>query len=175
MASVSPRWAALPVGLGAVLRDARVTAGLSRDALAALVGTSAHTIQCIEGERRPPSVEVAERLCAALALDPWHAALLMAVAVDTATLRTRRGVRHVHARGTPVPVAVSERIATERAAGRSWAAIARSLNEDQVPTAERRRWWASSVSRVVAAQAPLSVPPPTLARQDQRKGRDAQR
>ncbi|MHC3471218.1 helix-turn-helix domain-containing protein [Streptomyces sp. 7R007] len=158
-----------------MLHTARLDAGLSRDALAHAIGASAHTVGCLERERRPPSEEVAERLCTALSLDAWRSAVLLASAVDTAQLRTRRGVRHVNRRGTPPPLAVRERITAERAAGRSWAAIARGLNTDGVPTAERGQWWASSVSRAAVAQPPLSVPPPTLARQDQRKVPDAQR
>lgn len=148
----SPRWPPLPYGLGAMLHAARLDAGLSRDTLAATIGTSAHTVACLEQERRPPSKGVAERLCNALSLDPWRSALLAAFAVDTAQLRTRRGVRHVNPRGTPPSPAIRERILSERATGRSWAAIAASLNADQIPPTERGRWWASSVSRTAAAR-----------------------
>src|SRR5271167_682314 len=54
--------------------------------------------------------------------------------------------------GRPVslPVAVRKRIASERKAGRSLAAIADSLNEEQVPTAQSgRRWWPSTVRAVL--------------------------
>jgi DNA invertase Pin-like site-specific DNA recombinase len=50
--------------------------------------------------------------------------------------------------GRPVslPSAVSKRIAAERKAGRSLAAIADMLNEEQVPTAQGgRQWWPSTV------------------------------
>lgn len=131
-----------------MLRSARLNAGLSRGALAATISTSANAVQCLEQGRRPPAVDVAERICVALALDPWRSAVLLSVAVDVRELRTRRGVRHVHPRGVPVPASVRERVAGERAAGRSWTAIAEGLSRDQVPTAERGQWWASSVSRI---------------------------
>jgi DNA invertase Pin-like site-specific DNA recombinase len=50
--------------------------------------------------------------------------------------------------GRPVslPAALRERIAAERKAGRSLAAIADTLNEEQVPTAQGgRQWWPSTV------------------------------
>lgn len=50
--------------------------------------------------------------------------------------------------GRPVslPSAVSKRIASERKAGRSLAAIADTLNEEHVPTAQGgRQWWPSTV------------------------------
>jgi DNA invertase Pin-like site-specific DNA recombinase len=56
--------------------------------------------------------------------------------------------------GRPVslPVAVSKRIAAERKAGHSFAAIAASLNEEQVPTAQGgRQWWPSTVRAVLRA------------------------
>ncbi|MGQ4402536.1 helix-turn-helix domain-containing protein [Streptomyces hayashii] len=148
----SPRWAPLPVGFGVLIRNARIDAGFSREALAAVVAASANGVQCIEEERRPPSVEVAGRLRDALGLGPWESAVLLACAVEAAALRSRRGVRHFHRGGTPLPDTVRERIAEERAAGRSWSAIADGLNRDQVPTEERGRWWASSVSRASADQ-----------------------
>jgi DNA invertase Pin-like site-specific DNA recombinase len=54
--------------------------------------------------------------------------------------------------GRPVslPVAVSKRITAERKAGRSFAAIAAMLNEEQVPTAQGgRQWWPSTVRAVL--------------------------
>jgi DNA invertase Pin-like site-specific DNA recombinase len=54
--------------------------------------------------------------------------------------------------GRPVslPSAVSTRIAAERKAGRSLAAIADMLNEEQVPTAQGgRQWWPSTVRAVL--------------------------
>ena len=149
--TTSPRWPRLPIGFGTMLRNARIGSGLSRSVLAAAVGTSAHTVQCLEEERRPPAAEVAKRVCAVLALGSWESAVLLAVAVDAGALRSRRGVRHANRRGTPLPDAVRERITTERAAGRSWAAIACGLNRDGVATAERGQWWASSVSRAVVS------------------------
>jgi DNA invertase Pin-like site-specific DNA recombinase len=56
--------------------------------------------------------------------------------------------------GRPVslPVAVSKRITAERSAGRSLAAIAATLNEEQVPTAQGgRQWWPSTVRAVLRA------------------------
>lgn len=56
-------------------------------------------------------------------------------------IRTKEGLaearRNGARRGTPVrvPAEVRDRIAVERAAGKSYAAIARALNEDQAPTA----------------------------------------
>jgi hypothetical protein len=45
---------------------------------------------------------------------------------------------------------VSKRIAAERKAGRSLAAIADMLNEEQVPTAQGgRQWWPSTVRAVL--------------------------
>jgi len=44
----------------------------------------------------------------------------------------------------------SKRIAAERKAGRSLAAIAATLNEEQVPTAQGgRQWWPSTVRAVL--------------------------
>jgi DNA invertase Pin-like site-specific DNA recombinase len=54
--------------------------------------------------------------------------------------------------GRPVslPSAVSKHIASERKAGRSLAAIADMLNEEQVPTAQGgRQWWPSTVRAVL--------------------------
>jgi DNA invertase Pin-like site-specific DNA recombinase len=54
--------------------------------------------------------------------------------------------------GRPVslPSAVSKRIASERKAGRSLAAIADMLNEEQIPTAQGgRQWWPSTVRAVL--------------------------
>jgi DNA invertase Pin-like site-specific DNA recombinase len=54
--------------------------------------------------------------------------------------------------GRPVslPSAASKRIASERKAGRSLAAIADMLNEEQVPTAQGgRQWWPSTVRAVL--------------------------
>src|SRR5664280_396338 len=56
--------------------------------------------------------------------------------------------------GRPVslPVSVRERIAAERKAGHSLAAIAEMLNEEQVPTAQGgRQWWPSTVRSVLRA------------------------
>ena len=97
--TTSPRWPQLPIGFGTMLRNARVDARLSRSALGAAVGTSAHTVQGLEEERRPPAVEVAERVCDVLALGAWESAVLMSVAVEAGALRTRRGIRHVNRRG----------------------------------------------------------------------------
>jgi DNA invertase Pin-like site-specific DNA recombinase len=54
--------------------------------------------------------------------------------------------------GRPVslPPEISKRIASERKAGRSLAAIAATLNEEQVPTAQGgRQWWPSTVRAVL--------------------------
>jgi Recombinase len=49
-----------------------------------------------------------------------------------------------------LPTDVHERIASERRAGRSLAAIADSLNAQQVPTAQGgRQWWPSTVRAVL--------------------------
>jgi DNA invertase Pin-like site-specific DNA recombinase len=56
--------------------------------------------------------------------------------------------------GRPVslPVAVRERIAAERKAGRSLAAIAEILNDERVPTAQGgRQWWPSTVRAALRA------------------------
>jgi DNA invertase Pin-like site-specific DNA recombinase len=56
--------------------------------------------------------------------------------------------------GRPVtlPVEVRERIDLERAAGRSLAAIANTLNDERVPTSQGgRKWWPSTVRAVLAA------------------------
>jgi DNA invertase Pin-like site-specific DNA recombinase len=51
-----------------------------------------------------------------------------------------------------LPAAVRERVASERKAGRSLAAIAATLNEERVPTAQGgRRWWPSTVRSVLRA------------------------
>ncbi|MFJ4623060.1 helix-turn-helix domain-containing protein [Streptomyces sp. NPDC088812] len=150
----SPRWSPLPCGLGSMLRRARRRAGFSREGLAAVVRVSCGQLQAIEEEQRPPSVEVAERVSEALRLDPWEDAVLLAVAVDTGRLRTRRGVRHVHRRGAPLPPWVRDRIAVEREAGRSWRAIADGLNATGTPTLQGGSWWASSVRNAADQQTP---------------------
>ena len=81
-----------------MLRRARTEAGLSREALAAFLLVSTGSIQALEEEHRPPSVTMAGRITEALNLDPWRAAVLHAVAVDDAALRTRRGTRHTRPR-----------------------------------------------------------------------------
>lgn len=146
----SPRWASTPRGLGTLLRNARIDAGLSRARLATALGISANQLQAVEETRRPPSTELAERLCTALSLDDWHAAVVMAAAVDTGALRTRRGVRHVNGRGTPLPAAVRERIAAERGRGRTLHAIAAGLAHDGIPTPCGGHWWGSSVRVILA-------------------------
>jgi DNA invertase Pin-like site-specific DNA recombinase len=51
-----------------------------------------------------------------------------------------------------LPVAVRERIASERKAGRSLAAIAEMLNDEGVATAQGgRQWWPSTVRAVLRA------------------------
>ena len=51
-----------------------------------------------------------------------------------------------------LPTAVRERITAERNAGRSLAAIAELLNDEQVPTAQGgQRWWPSTVRAVLRA------------------------
>jgi hypothetical protein len=116
--------------------------------------TSKGLVQALEEEVRPPSVEVAEQISAALRLGPWEDAVLQAVAVEVGQLKSRMGVRHVHRRGTPVPPEVRDRIAVERAAGRSWRAIAAGLNATGTPTMQGGSWWASSV-RNVAVYSPV--------------------
>jgi transcriptional regulator with XRE-family HTH domain len=91
--TLSPRWSPLPDGFGVMLRNARVEAGLSREALGAALTSSAGIVQGLEEEHRPPSVTVAARIAEVLRLDPWRSAVLLAAAVDDAALRTRRGIR----------------------------------------------------------------------------------
>jgi DNA invertase Pin-like site-specific DNA recombinase len=51
-----------------------------------------------------------------------------------------------------LPASIRKRIASERKAGRSLAAIAEMLNEEQVPTAQGgRQWWPSTVRAVLHA------------------------
>ncbi|MFD8739406.1 multiprotein-bridging factor 1 family protein [Streptomyces sp. NPDC059618] len=99
--TTSPRWAPLPVGFGVMIRNARVDAGLSREALGAAIHASAGSVQALEEEHRPPSTGLAARLCDVLSLDPWREAVVMACATDEGALRTRRGTRHVNRRGAP--------------------------------------------------------------------------
>jgi DNA invertase Pin-like site-specific DNA recombinase len=55
-------------------------------------------------------------------------------------------------RPVSVPIAVRERIAAERDAGRSFAAIAEMLNVDLTPTAQGgRQWWPSTVRATLRA------------------------
>jgi DNA invertase Pin-like site-specific DNA recombinase len=55
-------------------------------------------------------------------------------------------------RPTSLPVAVRRRIVAEREAGRSFAAIARELNAESVPTGQGgRQWWPSTVRAAVRA------------------------
>lgn len=98
MASTSPRWSPLPVGFGVLLRNARIDAGLSREALAAATRSSKGLVQALEDAMRPPSATMAARISTALRLGPWEAAVLQAAAVDDAALHSRRGVRHTRPR-----------------------------------------------------------------------------
>lgn len=95
---VSPRWSPLPDGYGALLRAARVRAGLSRDRLAVELAASRGLVQGLEEEMRPPSATMAGRLSDVLRLDPWEDAVVQAAAVDDEALRTRRGIRHTRPR-----------------------------------------------------------------------------
>lgn len=96
--TTSPRWAPLPDGFGDMLRKARLRAGLSRDRLATAARSSKGSMQALEDGLRPPSTSMAARLVEALALDDWDAAVVHAVAVEEAALRTRAGVRHTRPR-----------------------------------------------------------------------------
>ncbi|MDX3578658.1 helix-turn-helix transcriptional regulator [Streptomyces sp. FL07-04A] len=89
----SPRWAPLPIGLGASLAAARIEAGYSGRALARTVGRSHAWLRGLEAGERPPSRTMAGRISAVLHLDPWADAVLQAVAVDDAELRARPGSR----------------------------------------------------------------------------------
>jgi transcriptional regulator with XRE-family HTH domain len=150
----SPRWTPTLVGVGPMLRAARQDAGLTRRHLATAVRVSYGLLADVETEHRPPSTEVAERLCTALSLDAWRSAAVLAYAVDTGQLRARRGVRHRKRRGAPLAREVGDRIRAERAAGQSWSAIARGLNEDGVSTEVHGRWWSSSVRRIAVGEQP---------------------
>lgn len=55
-------------------------------------------------------------------------------------------------RASLVPVDVQVRIEVERVEGRTLAAIARSLNDDEVPTVYGGRWWPSSVQSVLRSR-----------------------
>lgn len=149
--TTSPRWASTPVGLGALLTEARRRTGYSRGRLAGRLNVSVSQLQGVEEGRRPPSTELAERLCDALPLDAWGMAVVLACAVDTGALKARRGVRHVNGRGTPLPPAVRARITAERERGRSLRAIAAGLARDGVPTPCGGQWWMSTVRRILAA------------------------
>lgn len=96
--TTSPRWPALPAGFGVLLRNARINAGLSRDALAAVTQSSKGLVQALEDAMRPPSATMAVRISEALQLDAWEAAVLQSAAVDDAALHSRRGVRHTRPR-----------------------------------------------------------------------------
>ncbi|MFE2828469.1 helix-turn-helix domain-containing protein [Streptomyces sp. NPDC059271] len=87
--TATPR-APLPLGFGAMLRAARVNAGLSARALGRTVGRTHAWVRDLEGGVRPPSVTMADRVSRALGLDPWADAVLRSVAVDDAELRARR-------------------------------------------------------------------------------------
>lgn len=68
---------------------------------------------------------------------------------EALAVKRSQGVRL--GRPTAVPAEVARRIRDERDAGRSYAAIARDLNEGQVPTAHGgAQWWASTVRAVVS-------------------------
>ncbi|MEU9264575.1 helix-turn-helix transcriptional regulator [Streptomyces sp. NPDC048251] len=91
--TLSPRWAPLPIGLGATLANARIEAGYSGSALARAVGRSHAWLRGLEAGERPPSVSMASRVSEVLQLDPWTDAVLHSVAVDDAELRARQGSR----------------------------------------------------------------------------------
>ena len=52
-----------------------------------------------------------------------------------------------------LPTGIVARILEEREAGRTWSAIARKLNEDEVPTAQGGRCWYPATVRYVALSA----------------------
>jgi DNA invertase Pin-like site-specific DNA recombinase len=69
---------------------------------------------------------------------------------DALAVKKHEGVRL--GRPTALPDAVRERIKRERAKKKTLAAIAQSLNDDGVPTAQGgRRWYPSTVSAVLAS------------------------
>ncbi|WP_415925699.1 helix-turn-helix domain-containing protein [Streptomyces scabiei] len=80
----------LSVGLGVLIRNARIDAGYSGRALARAVGRSHAWLRGLECGERPPSATMAARVSEALRLDPWSDALLQSVAVDDAELRGSR-------------------------------------------------------------------------------------
>ena len=70
-------------------------------------------------------------------------------------VRRHQGVRL--GRPPAVPNAVVERIVGARGAGITWTAIARQLNEDQVPTAQGGQRWYPATVRQVALTAERSA------------------
>ena len=69
---------------------------------------------------------------------------------DALAAKKRQGVRL--GRPAALPVSTVRRIKRERAAGKSYAAIADGLNADKVPTAHGGKKWWPNVVRKVAAQ-----------------------
>lgn len=129
----------------AIVREARRVERLAytRTQAAEALGVSRSTFN----RRVLPYVETVEM--------PWGARLIPADELERLVAELRRAARKPKAPPAPpgrpaaVPPEIVERIRAERAAGKSFAQIARELNASGTPTAHGgERWWPSTVRSV---------------------------
>jgi len=101
-----------------------------------------------------PSGRLISNIMAATA--EWERSVISQRTSDGLRAKQSAGVRL--GRPQTLPEAVVTRIVTERAAGRSLAAIGASLDADEVPTAQGgQRWYPATVSAVLRSQAGQAV------------------
>jgi len=104
-------------------------------------------------------------------LGPCERRLIAERTKEVLAQRREEGVRLGRPPALPGPI--RERVRSERAAGRSLRAIAEGLNREAVATAQGgRRWYASTVSKVLAGESGSSEPSTRRARQKRRQTRD---
>lgn len=104
----------------------------------------------VDVDTSSPTGELVANITSSVA--QWERRIIGARTSEAMQAMKRRGVRL--GRPVAVPASIAERIATERADGRSLRAIADALNADAVPTMQGgARWYASTVRSVLGSLA----------------------